>query len=769
MEPQRVSIVYRPLRIGWAIRGDDFPAFRKAVQMSYALWGGRFNPIIRIDNPAEADALIEHFRVDVIEPIGEGDDFTQFLARYKHIITPYHFHRIFHKARNQHDRNICGALDVHNALVHFREGPQWKQLADLELKTFAWSADDPLRDVFLVQFGQYPDPEDIGTDYLDLVRQSTVTRHEITIPSGQPIPTADLTKAAIPTLSRLRVERHYSLESGVRWDEGGYFVGDSARLPDLTTFWNLRACDVPLWFVDRAHIGRYANLLPVWGEAMRNLSARRAHGPKGVSVWSWEGHNFRNPAEVFGPGPYIICTLRDDMWEGRTDRAPMMHFGEASTLGAWAERNDKSRSLTFPLSDKPFANNIHFHTQLLVASLQFSYRTDAEYVLIPPYVPELNEFYAREMHFNYDRLRIEPERIGLIIDAADTDAFVYRLRVDDLVKRIFDLAGFKAEFSAAGLIAKQIITNLGGVQGGRAFKIAGVRRLIRTFGPNDSFTKRTAINMICSRDPDLPGGSFADHKDLFIEYRPQGKELTGNDVLGFLVEKKLFRLGSDVPCTNCRMTSWVSLDALKAIHTCDLCGHTAEITRQLSNNDAWAYRRSGILGAERNALGAVPVVLTLQQLDSCFHGDHGIHTLSMVLRLNPDPARPQPADQQMETDFVWIQRHPRDIPAFVISEVKGQGVITDDDVTNLRTLANAIPRKRFKTFVVFTKLTPFTPDELARVRTLNHPHDPRVILLTADELEPYWMYKRRWEQLGEEVHAVSLEVMARTTERLFFA
>ena len=68
METVRVDISYRPLRIGYAIKAGDMEAFRAAARFSFALWGGRFNPIIVVDEPQEADSLIDVFRVDMILP-----------------------------------------------------------------------------------------------------------------------------------------------------------------------------------------------------------------------------------------------------------------------------------------------------------------------------------------------------------------------------------------------------------------------------------------------------------------------------------------------------------------------------------------------------------------------------------------------------------------------------------------------------------------------------------------------------------------------------
>jgi hypothetical protein len=59
----RVDICYRPPRIGWAIRSGDIESFRTAVRLSYAFWGGRFNPILNADREEESRQLIDLFRV----------------------------------------------------------------------------------------------------------------------------------------------------------------------------------------------------------------------------------------------------------------------------------------------------------------------------------------------------------------------------------------------------------------------------------------------------------------------------------------------------------------------------------------------------------------------------------------------------------------------------------------------------------------------------------------------------------------------------------
>jgi hypothetical protein len=90
MDTVRVNIAYRPLRICWAIKEGDFDAFREAVRINHAIWGGRFNPIVIVDREGEANSIIEAFRVDVILPLGQSEDMKEFVDRYNHLISPFY-------------------------------------------------------------------------------------------------------------------------------------------------------------------------------------------------------------------------------------------------------------------------------------------------------------------------------------------------------------------------------------------------------------------------------------------------------------------------------------------------------------------------------------------------------------------------------------------------------------------------------------------------------------------------------------------------------
>jgi len=759
-----VDICYRPLRIGWAIRAGDIGAFRQAVRLSYTMWGGRFNPIIVVDQEEEARRLVDLFRVDMLLPIGDSESNKEFPKRFPHLINPLFPDALF--IGGAHERKKAQVLDIHNALVHLRNAPEWKAIRDASVQIFGWQPDDPLADVFLVQFGAYPSHAEIGIDYRDMLMQAAEAKEYMLDCAGS-IPGEVLNQRSIAYISRHGLKRHHSVHPG--WDTPGFFVGDVTNVDDLVSHWNLRASDISLWFVDPNFLDRYVNVIPEWETAMREVVMKRDEWKQHVAVWS-RRENIDEARKAFGNLKLMGCPVSTESWNGRNVRPPMMHFGQISTLGVIGRGSGKPK-ISFPLSEKPFCGDTWFHTQHLVASVSFigGLYGDEHHTLVPPYLPELNEFYARTLHFEYDKLRIESERIGLVIDASDVDTFLYALPVAELVEQIFGMAGFTSRLSAGGLIARQLIAQLGGLQGARAFKIPGVRRLLKTHGPTAPFTKKSALDLIASRDPDNQDAKFEDHQNLYGEFHPFRTKLEPATVFSHLVEKGLFRIGAKLTCPSCRMASWTALDVLKQRVACEMCGGEYDSTRQLVKSE-WHYRRSGVLGAEKNAQGAVPVVLTLQQLDSNLGGGLRKCMYSPSLDLEPkDGANVS----RCEVDFVWViaRSYPRKT-VVILGECKDQGMIKSKDfaqsVENLRRVADALPRKRFKTFVLLAKLCPFTPEEIEIAKTLNDEYRYRAILLTSRELEPYRIFERTKQEYDIKGYGGAPEDLAQATAKIYF-
>jgi hypothetical protein len=124
MDTARIDICYRPLRIGFAVSSQDRESFRKAARINFALWGGRFNPIVFADQVEQAQALIEVFRCDFIVPLGDSHEVTSFSERFPHLIYPFMHTDLFLGRDGQSGRSQV--LDVVNLMYHWRDKAEWQ-------------------------------------------------------------------------------------------------------------------------------------------------------------------------------------------------------------------------------------------------------------------------------------------------------------------------------------------------------------------------------------------------------------------------------------------------------------------------------------------------------------------------------------------------------------------------------------------------------------------------------------------------------------------
>ena len=231
METARVDVVYRPLRLGFALISTDRASFRKVVRVCNPFWGGRYNPILAVDRP-EAVQLVEVFRPDFLVPVGDDPAVASFVANFPHLKNPLFPEELFFPASHGREGQ-AQLLDIQNLIVHWRESADWKRLVDDGFRLPRWAPDDPLADAFLAQFGGFPDPAEIGLDYGQIVSQIT-TAVEIPIASDGALPHEILDLPGISHLSRFGLEPQNEVSEQAREaaGEGGFSIcrlGEGSR------------------------------------------------------------------------------------------------------------------------------------------------------------------------------------------------------------------------------------------------------------------------------------------------------------------------------------------------------------------------------------------------------------------------------------------------------------------------------------------------------------------------------------------------------------
>lgn len=753
MGPINLQVRYRPIRIGWCIKECDLEEFRKALRLTHTFWGGRYNPVIPLGDPELASQLIKTFRVDCLYCLSDSPAGAALMKEFDYLLWPGFKKELFIDVG--HGQRQAAFLDIFHPVMHLYE----EEIKDREKPTvngtaFRWDPTDPLADVFLATFGAYPPENEIGKDYEKFFTRF-LSAKEFGLSPESAIPATafkELTPSVLTTidLEAVDIEREH---------EPGLYHGQSSNFADLVNFWNLRASGIELFFYDanmKARVGEMAD------QYLAELRAR----PKSPQAWRdrvaiWKkSHETEIDITPFGQ-ILILASHTRESWNGLNVKPSLMGFEEKAVLGT---ATDGERvSVTFELPTKPFFDDFELHTQQVVVSVHPLVKTE-NIVLKPPFFPPLNEYYGRQAYFLYNAVRSERQGIGIIEKVTNTSLSIHALDVRTLVKKIFETFGIAAKPSSAGLLGLRLIEQMGGLQGCRVFKISGVRNLIRSYLPSQSFTRSGAVTAIGPINPVTKKPDFADYEPLYIEARDHHGPLKPHDAFNYLLKKGVFRAGLKLLCPSCELDSWVHLDDARTVNRCEYCGKDFNITSQLKDRD-WAYRRSGLFGRDDHQRGGIPVALMLQQLQTAMHDKILAYTTGTDLdSITADI-------QKCETDFVLIAEAPRTGTLQIgIGECKSDGgEITADDVTKLTRVADALTAKRnCEAFVIFSKTGCFTAEEVEQCKAAQTKYNRRVILLSERELRPYYLYEQTAKEFEIDQYARSFEQMAQATHNIYF-
>ena len=178
---------------------------------------------------------------------------------------------------------------------------------------------------------------------------------EVAIDRAAQLPADLFEHPGISFVSRYGLERHYSVPGG--WDTPGFFSGEAGNFDDLVCYWNLRASDIRLLFVDVKHLDRYGKTVAAWGKAMRDMVSHRRHEfERRIAVWvRQEGLDKADMgkaiAEVTKPFKAeevsSVYRVGEGTWNGLNIRSPMMHLSRRVYPRGDQRRIRKAQSIVF--------------------------------------------------------------------------------------------------------------------------------------------------------------------------------------------------------------------------------------------------------------------------------------------------------------------------------------------------------------------------------------------------------------------------------------
>jgi len=555
----------------------------------------------------------------------------------------------------------------------------------------------------------------------------------------------------------------------------GIILGSASDFDTLVLFWNLRASGASLILYDQSCGDR---LKPLAEAHLSSFRGKQFGAGEYITVWichEYPKDDSWKPDLDLTDLPIALSDGRNELiWNGLNIRPTEPRFSpwHRDVVPSYAEQSGTATA-SFALPDRPFSDDdtksLNQKFVVVVDASQYRSR-DAQITFETPYVPLLNEFYGRNFHSDYDGARSQGGRFGKgsigVITAISTQRLEIRaFRVFAWMKAFFDLAKLTIERSEPGLRCSRLIAQLGDLQSCRVLKVRGARSLLRAYGVDEHFTRSAAIMKIRDLNATTNTPGLDQFKQLYIEYRDSG-ELKAEDVFRYLLQRRVFRAGLEFMCPNCQLPSWTHLDDVKTNLSCSYCDHTYDVSPQLKDRD-WRYRRSGIFGRDDDQLGGVPVALTLQQLDTAL-GER-LMMYSTAMKFDSPTGAIEPCESDLIAIVTGESRNGGPPVDVAFGECKTELPFNEEDVRKLRALADAIPRDVAVSYIIFSKTGIFSAVEVALARTLNKEHERRVILWSRDELEPYYVYERSKDRLGQDMHVHSLADMANATHRLYFS
>jgi hypothetical protein len=753
----RIWLEYRPVRIGWVISERDIAQLATAAAWSTCLWGGRFNPMIPTDDAKLADQLVKTFAIDVLMPVDNAEATRTFIDRFPYLAHDRWQDSIF-------DQRGCRFADIRHVGRRI-VGHQDKQV-ESELILPVWDQADVLHPLFSIMFGQYPAPNDQVADYRAAIKKAFSVPEKV-IPAGGEV--APELLEGISPLSLTAYDLTHGRGATSQLDPG-VVLGSATDFDDLVLFWNLRAAGATVFFYDQAN-----------GVRLRSAANRFLDKLRAGALVTWEFVEFwmRRPIgtdaswqpDLDLAGLPVASGQTYGIWNGLNIRPCRPQFSSwyRDVVPSYTEGNDGAAA-SFALPDRPFTDDdVQSLSQkfvVVVDAEQYGHVGDLTFET--PFVPEMNEFYGRHFHYRYDSARaqlggLSKGSVGIITSISTQRLEVKAYHAFEWMTQFFSLCNLAVERSEPGLRCKRLIAQFGGLQDCRVLKIRGVRNLLRKYGVDESFTRTGAIEAIRDLDTTTQAVGFDAFKNLYIEYRPEGGDLKPDDVLKYLLARRVFRVGLEFKCPNCELSSWIHLDDVRSKSICAYCDHNYDVTPQLKDRD-WRYRRSGIFGRDDDQLGGVPVALTLQQIDTSLRDRLIMYSSAVNFRSAGVDIEP------CESDFVAVvsglgSESPVQL---LFGEAKTGKPIDEEDVRKLGKLAMAVPTHLAQCFILFSKTDTFSSDEVSLARSLNSEYKRRVILWSRDELEPYFLYERAKDKLGKNSTAVTLTDMANITQRLWF-
>lgn len=711
--------------------------------------------MIVIDDEEYANQIVEQYKPDFLFEIEPDAQMSKFVDSHKELpfIRGDESTKMWYDSglkRNQQHQYFASIGSILKRHI-FNPG-------DLLPKHFKWNSEDRLADVFRATFGEFPTLADTAIDYSHWFEKEE-RAFDVVINIDEVLSRSDFDPNAltINCITTLELEEDFMQSHSGVYGEKGLYIGDPTSFDDIVSYWNLRAFGVEAIFFP---VSENSRVLPAICEFL-NLSDSNSiqeNDRTDFSVWYYKRersdiedvlHSLKAAASEIVPNRISdFCKIFSPH-----SQVPFLSTKVQSVIVPIVN-SDRGQSFQVLVPPKPLDEKALLQKVMLSMRIEVNEKVSDECTFNYPDLRQMNEFYGLNLtdtRTHWWRVRVQRRGISVLLYGYDPALTIKALGFSAFLKEFFKQSNIEYEISRPGLLVVRMLEQLGGMGWTRLFKIPSVRDLIEKHPAEKWFSHAEALSTLSGKHIDKP----LKEQNIRIS---NDNELTGVSVLRSLLERTVLRIGMELKCPHCELNFWISLDRVQTKSECALCGRSFDITSQITNQN-WSYRTSGIFAYRKDQGGAIPVSLAMNYLIHSLYSAIGIQSriTSWCANLKGKNNLISPC----ELDLAFFIVREDGIKELILAECKGGKNIEVSDFENLQSVAHQIERADLQVYLLFSKLTAFTSEELAFMKEKCNHLKPRIILLTDEELQsPHWLTEARKVGDSESSHLKGFEEMA---------
>ena len=735
-----VKLDLRPLRLAFLLKKTNKKDTLQALKICSSLWGGSLNYIVpylkrntskyiygELSGKEIVNGYIKNIDPDYIVPIGDIDLSIIDFPKHRIITTDEILESFPDDLKPRYGIGMFELIDYFydSELKYVRTEPLSVSFPKIEKRN----------ELFLTALvGDLPSliSKKIAEKYDNLLK---IDRPEINLSNFYSLNMN--MKVTLRNLTLLDIKRRWMSSSR---DGICVFLIDSHNVQDIIDFWNLRSCGwlvypVPIFHLNNEEIlSEVINFIQI-----HNVNYK--YNPdlyvsttilKGVSVDNDSFKQFKKNITEKAPftqdkRPYHFQERIPCLWDKTNSEKDGLNGLLLDVKNKEYEFNDISR-LSLKTLPPDFISKFGGDSIVRYANeikLRIYGDTDEPIAELLPF--DLDGINHLIHAFDYQSWRISNE--GLVYLSRD---YLRQMNfnpptAENVMTVWLKSKEWEVELSSPGLIAKQMLKQIGGSWG---IIVLARPKLIKLLGEM-SGNKCISLDYFWGRIQEIANNS---------EYSIKAK-----NILERLIELKIFQLGLELQCPVCQQRTWYRIDEMKYNVECTACLSDFNIPSHSPKEMKWSFKTCGPFALPNKAFGVYSVLLTY-------------HFFSRVLDSPTTPIMSFVAKKEnslIEADLALLYENSkysyskRDL---IFVECKTHARIEQKDIDRMRYIKNEFT----EAYIVFSTLnSSLNKEEKKAIRSLKVRSRQqtigcvdRIIILTSNELFSDWNLSHTYEDLG---------------------